>query len=98
MVLQGQCYQAPVCVFKATSPWLGVLPKDAMGAQKTMSGLQDFLWGEGWILPDEITGASFSSVGSLVATADSGLPKIPLWQPEGMVTIPKLPRGSRVQA
>lgn len=59
MGLQGQCYRAPVDVLKATSPWLSVLSKDAMGAPKTMSGLQDFLWGEGWILPDEITEASF---------------------------------------
>lgn len=83
MVLQGQCHQAPGCVLKATSPWLSVLPKDVMGAQKTMSGLQDFLWGEGWILPYETTGASFSSGGSLVATADSGLPKIPLGHLKG---------------
>lgn len=54
-----------------------------MGAQKTMSGLQDFLWGEGWILPYETTGASFSSGGSLVATADNGLPKIPLGHLKG---------------
>lgn len=75
MVLQGQCHQAPVCVLKAASPWLSVLPKDAMGAQKTMHGLQDSLWGEGWILPDEITGASCSSGGFLVATADCGILK-----------------------